>query len=77
MTLEGSVDLGGGYSYLRMTGYGDGGTVTDGWVNDYLGLIVPTWPKAVAQVPTITSMVIRSVDHGASKAGVTATFYMV
>jgi hypothetical protein len=90
-SINGTFDMGGGYkmtlegtlysndknSYLRMTGYGVPGTITDKWVYDYFGIIIPVWPKAVAQVPTIMGSVIRSVDHGSSKAGVTATFYMV
>lgn len=77
MTLEGAVSSTDGHSYLRMTGNGIDGTVTAGWVYDYLGIIVPVWPKAIDQVPTITGTVIRSADHGQSKAGVTCTFYMV
>lgn len=77
MTLEGKVESDNSHSYLRMTGYGLPGTVTDKWIYDYYGMIVPDWPKAINQIPTITGSVIRTVDHGASKAGVTATFYMV
>lgn len=77
MTLEGTAELKDGYLYLRMTGYGVPGTVTDKWIYDYFGMAAPIWPNAVAQVPTVTGSVIRTVDHGASKAGVTATFYMV
>jgi len=77
MTLEGTVYSDDTHSYLSMTGYGIPDTVTDKWVYDYFGIIVPIWPNAVAQVPTITGSVIRGVDHGASKAGVTATFYIV
>lgn len=77
MTLEGTVHSDNTQSYLRMTGYGLPGTVTDKWIYDYYGMIVPTWPKAVKQIPTITGSIIRTVDHGTSKAGVTATFYMV
>jgi hypothetical protein len=60
-----------------MTGYGVPGTATDKWIYDYFGMIDPVWPNAVAQIPTITGSVIRTVDHGSSKAGATATFYMV
>jgi hypothetical protein len=77
MTLDGTIDSAGKRSFLRMTGYGLPGSPTDKWVYDYLGIIVPPWPKAVGQIPTITGSVIRSVDHGDSKAGVTCTFYMV
>lgn len=77
MTLEGSVLTDDSYSYLKMTAYGIPNTATDNWVYDYFGLIVPMWPNGVAQIPTITGSVIRTVDHGSSKAGVTATFYMV
>lgn len=77
MTLEGTVESDDTHSYLRMTAYGIPGTVTDKWIYDYYGMIVPVWPEAVKQVPAITGSVIRTVDHGTAKAGVTATFYMV
>ncbi|QMW05430.1 hypothetical protein [Spirosoma foliorum] len=77
MTLKGTIFSEDKNSFLRMTGNGIPGTATDKWVYDYVGLIDPIWPNAVAQTPTITGSVIRSVDHGSSKAGVTATFYMV
>lgn len=77
MTIEGTVSSTGKYSFLRMTGYGVPGTPTDKWIYDYFGMIDPVWPNAVAQIPTVTGSVIRTVDHGSSKAGVTATFYMV
>jgi hypothetical protein len=77
MTMEGTVSSTDKYSFLRMTGYGVPGTATDKWIYDYFGMIDPIWPDAVAQIPTITGSVIRTVDHGSSKAGVTGTFYMV
>jgi hypothetical protein len=77
MTMEGTVSAVNNYSFLRMTGYGIPDTATDKWVYDYFGMIDPIWPDAVAQIPTITGTVIRTVDHGGAKAGVTATFYMV
>jgi hypothetical protein len=63
MTLEGTVFLCDKNSYLRMTGKGVPGTLTDKWVYDYFGIIIPVWPKALAQKPTIIGSVIRSVDH--------------
>ena len=77
MTMEGTVYSDDKHSFLRMTGNGIPGTATDKWIYDYFGMIDPIWPDAVAQTPTITGSVIRSADHGSSKAGVTATFYMV
>lgn len=77
MRMEGTVYTSDKNSYLRMTGYGEPGTATENWVYDYFGLILPVWPNAVKQVPTITGSVIRTVDHGSAKAGATSTFYMV
>lgn len=77
MTMEGTVSSVNNHSFLRMTGYGIPDTATDKWIYDYFGMIDPVWPDAVAQIPTITGTVIRTVDHGGAKAGVTATFYMV
>ncbi|GIQ61310.1 hypothetical protein Flavo103_44450 [Flavobacterium collinsii] len=77
MTMEGTVESDDIHSYLRMTGYDLHGTVTDKWIYDYHGMIVPSWSNAVKQIPAITGSVIRTVDHGSSKAGVTTTFYMV
>ncbi len=77
MSLKGAIQADGQNYYLKMTGYGIAGTATDKWVYDYFGLIVPVWPDAVSQVPTITGTVIRTVAHGSAPAGFTATFYMV
>lgn len=77
MTMEGTVHSDNTHSFLRMTGYGIPDTVTDKWIYDYYGMIVPDWPEAVKQIPAITGSVIRTVDHGTAKAGVTSTFYMV
>jgi hypothetical protein len=77
MNLEGSVYADGKTFYLRLTAKGIANTATNGWIYDYLGTITPEWPKAVKQLQTITGSVIRTVDHGNSKAGLTASFYMV
>jgi hypothetical protein len=60
-----------------MTAFGIPNSPTNGWIYDYFGMVDPIWPDAVNQIPTVTGSVIRTVDHGSSKAGVTATFYMV
>ena len=77
MKLDGSVyGVESGF-VLRMTAHGIANTPTAGWIYDYLGYITPNWSKGIKQLQTITGSVIRTVDHGASKAGATATFYMV
>jgi hypothetical protein len=76
MTLQGKLTEEQGRPHLRMTASGINNTPTAGWVYDYAGALTPIWPEAVGQISTITGSVIRTVDHGTSKAGVTATFYM-
>lgn len=46
---------------LRATGVED--TVTAGWIYDYIGYLVPSWPEAVGQRSTIVGTVIRTVEH--------------
>lgn len=77
MKLDGSVQGNENGFVLRLTAKGIANTPTAGWIYDYLGYITPTWSHGINQLQTITGSVIRTVDHGASKAGVTATFYMV
>lgn len=77
MTLQAKLSEENGRAYLRMTAFGITDTPTAGWIYDYAGEVTPIWPKAVGQLQTITGSVIRTVDHGTAKAGVTATFYMV
>ncbi len=62
---------------LRLTGKGRAGTKTDGWIYDYIGFSVPTWPNAVDQRGAIVGSVIRTVQHGTAPAGVTASFVMI
>lgn len=77
MNLEGSVYADGKACFLRLTAKGIANTATNGWIYDYVGTITPEWPNGVRQLQTITGSVIRTVDHGNSKAGLTASFYMV
>src|SRR6476620_4819103 len=76
MNLEGSVYADGKGYFLRLTAKGISNTATNGWMYDYIGTITPEWPKGTRQLQTITGSVIRTVDHGNSKAGLTASFYM-
>ncbi len=77
MKLEGSVYADGKEFILRLTANGITNTPTSGWIYDYIGSITPKWPKGINQLQTITGTVIRTVDHGTAKAGLTASFYMV
>jgi hypothetical protein len=57
---------------------GDGipNTNTNGWQYNYHGYVVPKWINGIKQVEACVGSVIRSKDHGNSKAGKTASFYM-
>ena len=77
MKLDGSIEGDKNGFVLKMTGKGVANTPTAGWIYDYCGFISPNWSKGIHQLQTITGSVIRTVDHGTAKAGVTATFYMV
>jgi hypothetical protein len=77
MKLDGSITGDEKGLVLRMTAKGTANTPTAGWIYDYLGYINPIWQMGINQLQTITGSVIRTVDHGNAKAGVTATFYMV
>ncbi len=101
-TITGCLDM-GEYGKLSITGHflneekfrltGKGEGITEGWVYDYVGYIVPEWtgengsPKGVDQLDTLVGGVIRTVSHYASTdpkhtgavhpAGVTASTYFV
>ena len=90
--LDGKLDMGGGYELflrgelqrnvggivgIRWTGTGLIGTPTEGWVYDYRGERVQGWSGATDQAAVIVGSVIRTVAHGGSSAGFTATYYMV
>jgi hypothetical protein len=77
LDLRGSASYGNPYS-LRFQGVGRQSYAT-GWIYDYVGYLVPSWPNGVAQVPAIVGSVIRTVDHseGQAKAGKVASFVAV
>jgi hypothetical protein len=64
-------------SSFELQGTGVAGTGTAGWIYNYSGFIVPQWKQGVNQIDALVGSVVRSVDHGQSKAGVVASFYMV
>ncbi|MGH2666333.1 hypothetical protein [Flavobacterium sp.] len=77
MTLEGTIYEDGNTTGFKMRAIGVDTSPTKGWIYDYQGIVVPDWPNGINQLLTVVGSVIRVVDHGTSKAGVTATFYMV
>jgi hypothetical protein len=66
----------GTHSSVRMTGVGKSDPAS-GWIYDYIGYLVPTWPNGVDQVPAIIGSVIRTMPHGPGAAGVVASFIAV
>jgi len=60
-----------------MTSKGIPETATEGWIYDYEGYVTPKWTNGMNQLQTSTGSVIRTVDYGTAKAGLTATFYLV
>jgi hypothetical protein len=79
LSILGSVGYGTPFS-IRMQGVGkDKGSPSEGWVYDYIGWLVPSWPNGVDQRPAIVGSVIRTVPHsnGQAKAGVVASFIAV
>ena len=76
LTIKGTVVNGNPVSF-RFQGVGEiAGSPSRGWVYDYIGWYVPTWPNGVDQKPAIVGSVIRTVAHsnGQAKAGVVASF---
>lgn len=67
-----------GLGQFSLIGLGLDGTPTAGWRYDYKGVVTPSWPNAVDQVPALVGTVIRVNPHGPnSPAGVTASFIAV
>jgi len=63
--------------HVKMTSKGIPETATEGWIYDYEGYVTPKWTNGMNQLQTSTGSVIRTVDYGTAKAGLTATFYLV
>jgi hypothetical protein len=62
---------------LVMTGIGIDNSPTQGWVYQYQGYVVPSWPGGVDQVPALVGSVTRTVRHGNAPVGYVASFVMV
>jgi hypothetical protein len=77
LALKGTVTYGHPFA-LRFQGVG-GTKETDGWVYDYQGFLVPTWPNGIDQRTAVVGSVIRTVPHsgGKAKAGFVASFIAV
>jgi hypothetical protein len=66
----------GNPSAVRFQGIGEG-PGAEGWVYDYVGYLVPVWPHGVDQRPALVGSVVRTVAHGASAAGMVASWIAV
>jgi hypothetical protein len=63
---------------FSLVGKGLDGTATAGWHYDYQGILCPSWPEAIDQIPCLVGTVVRVTAHGPnSPAGVTASFIAV
>jgi hypothetical protein len=61
---------------VRFQGIGEG-PGAEGWVYDYVGYLLPTWPNGVDQRPALVGSVVRTVAHGANPAGMVASWIAV
>lgn len=62
---------------FEITGTGLPNSSTNGWIYDYYGYTIPNWKFGINQEKTLVGSVIRSADHGNSRKGKVASFYMV
>jgi hypothetical protein len=63
---------------FALVGTGLAGTATAGWEYDYRGIVCPSWPTGIDQIPCFVGTVIRMKEHGPNApAGVTASFIAV
>jgi hypothetical protein len=80
MELSGTVTS-DDHRCLACEGRGLAGSKVADFHYAYDAVLLPTWPTAIAQIPTIAGTVLRVADHGASPnvahAGVTASFLAV
>ena len=78
LKIDGKAEVEGRTTVLRFQGVGkELGLGTSGWVYDYIGWLIPEWENGENQKPALVGSVIRTVDHGAAKAGAVASFIAV
>jgi hypothetical protein len=65
LALAGSLE-GGSPGVVRFRGVGNPSTAAKGWIYDYVGYLVPSWPSGVGQRRAIVGSVTRAVDHPGS-----------
>ena len=76
LTLTGAVHQSNPYS-VRFQGVGVKGTRAEGWIYDYTGYVVPTWPDGKGQRPALVGSVIRTAPHNGRPAGLVSSFVSV
>lgn len=74
LTLSGTAEPGDPPT-IRFRGTGVDDTWTAGWIYDYVGYLVPTWPNGEGQLPAIVGTVIRTVEHAAGDGGISPAGY--
>ena len=75
MRLTGTSSAGNSFA-VRFQGIGEGPDA-EGWVYDHVAYLVPAWANGVDQRPALVGSVVRTVAHGASPAGVVASWIAV
>jgi hypothetical protein len=75
LNLAGASSFGNPFA-VRFQGVGEEPPV-EGWVYDYVGYLVPTWPNGVDQRPAIVGSVVRTVPHDGNPAGFVASWIAV
>jgi hypothetical protein len=66
-----------GTGQFELRGTGIPATRTQGWIYDYKGFIVAKWKGGINQKDVLVGTLMRAANHGNSKAGLVASFYMV
>lgn len=77
LNLHGNIIRDNNSTTFQFQGDGVPNSNTNGWQYNYQGYVVPKWTNGINQVDACVGSVIRSKDHGNSKAGKSASFFMI